>query len=50
MKVATQNLIGQIRKIDERVMKNASQETSEQQVNIQIAFRQWLRTAHTEEK
>jgi hypothetical protein len=50
MKIATQNLIGQIRKIDERVMKNASQDTSEQQVNIQIAFRQWLSTAHTEEK
>jgi hypothetical protein len=49
MKMATQNLIGQIRKLDERVMKNASPETSEQQVNIQIAFRQWLRTAqHTE--
>ncbi len=51
MKMATQNLIGQIRKLDERVMKNASPETSEQQVNIQIAFRQWLRTAqHTEER
>lgn len=50
MKIATQNLIAQIRKMDERVMKNASAETSEQQVNIQIAFRQWLRTAkHTEE-
>ncbi len=45
MKMATQNLINQIRKLDERVMKNASPETSEQQVNIQIAFRQWLRTA-----
>lgn len=45
MKIATQNLIGQIRKLDERIMKNASNETSEQQVNIQIAFRQWLRTA-----
>ncbi len=51
MKMATLNLIGQIRKLDERVMKNASPETSEQQVNIQIAFRQWLRTAqHTEER
>jgi hypothetical protein len=51
MKMATQNLINQIRKLDERVMKNASPETSEQQVNIQIAFRQWLRTAqHTDEK
>ena len=45
MKMATQNLINQIRKLDERVMKNASPETSEQQVNIQIAFRQWLKTA-----
>jgi len=26
-------------------MKHASNETSEQQVNIQIAFRQWLNTA-----
>ena len=50
MKIATLNLIGQIRKLDERIMKNASTETSEQQVNIQIAFRQWLKSAqHTEE-
>ena len=50
MKMAMQNLIAQIRKMDERVMKNASAETSEQQVNIQIAFRQWLKTAkHTAE-
>jgi head-tail adaptor len=48
--MAAQNLINQIRKLDERVMKNASAETSEQQVNIQIAFRQWLSTAHTDEK
>ena len=45
MKIATQNLIGQIRKLDERIMKNASNETSEQQVNIQIAFRQWIKSA-----
>jgi head-tail adaptor len=45
MKMATQNLIGQIRKLDERIMKNASAETSEQQINIQIAFRQWLKSA-----
>lgn len=51
MKMATQNLISQIRKLDERVMKNASPETSEQQINIQLAFRQWLKTAqHTDEK
>jgi hypothetical protein len=45
MKIATLNLISQIRKLDERIMKHASNETSEQQVNIQIAFRQWLNTA-----
>lgn len=45
MKMATQNLISQIRKMDERIMRDASSETSEQQVNIQIAFRQWLSTA-----
>ena len=50
MKMATLNLIGQIRKLDERIMRDASNETSEQQVNIQIAFRQWLKTAqHTDE-
>lgn len=50
MKMATLNLIGQIRKLDERIMKNASNETSEQQVNIQLAFRQWLKSAqHTDE-
>jgi len=50
IKIATQNLIAQIRKMDERVMRDASPETSEQQVNIQIAFRQWLKTAqHTDE-
>jgi len=45
MKIATQNLINQIRKLDERVMRNASPETSEQQINIQLSFRQWLKTA-----
>ena len=50
MKIATQNLIGQIRKLDERIMKHASAETSEQQVNIQIAFRQWLKSAQTTEE
>ncbi len=33
------------RKMDERIMRDASPETSEQQINIQIAFRQWLKTA-----
>ena len=50
MKIATLNLIGQIRKLDERIMKNASNETSEQQVNIQIAFRQWIKSAQPTEE
>ena len=50
MKMATQNLIGQIRKLDERIMKHASSETSEQQVNIQIAFRQWIKSAQPTEE
>jgi len=40
MKIATQNLIAQIKKIDERVIHDASQETGEQQVTKQIACRQ----------
>jgi len=50
MKIATLNLIGQIRKLDERIMKHASSETSEQQVNIQIAFRQWIKSAQPTEE
>jgi len=50
MKMATLNLIGQIRKLDERIMKHASNETTEQQVNIQIAFRQWLKSAQSTEE
>ena len=45
LKIKYKNLEVQIRKIDEMIMKDCSSETSEQQVNIQIAFRQWLKTA-----
>jgi hypothetical protein len=45
LKIKYKNLEVQIRKIDEMIMKDCSSETSEQQVNIQIAFRQWLNTA-----
>jgi hypothetical protein len=31
-------------------MKDATPEMSEQQINIQLSYRQWLSTAHTEEK
>ena len=45
LKIKYKNLEVQIRKIDEMIMNDCSAETSEQQVNIQIAFRQWLNTA-----
>jgi hypothetical protein len=44
-KIKAQNLIAQIRSFDEFIMNDASVEAGEQQVNIQIAFRQWLSTA-----
>jgi hypothetical protein len=45
MKISTTNLCSQIRRIDERVMKGVSKEVSEEQINMQIAFRQWLTKA-----
>jgi hypothetical protein len=51
IKILTQNIIAQIRRLDELLMKDATPEMSEQQINIQLAYRQWLRTAqHTDEK
>ena len=45
MKISTTNLCSQIRRIDERVMKGVSKEVSEEQINMQMAFRQWLTNA-----
>jgi hypothetical protein len=45
MKISTTNLCSQIRRIDERVMKGVSKEVSEEQINMQMAFRQWLTKA-----
>ena len=50
MKISTTNLCSQIRRIDERVMKGVSKEVSEEQINMQMAFRQWLTNAEKEKK
>lgn len=42
IKIVAQNLIAQVRKLDERVMKNAGIEAIEEQITIQREFRYWL--------
>jgi hypothetical protein len=42
VKIQAQNLIAQIRKLDERVMKNADIQAIEEQITIQRHFRQWV--------
>lgn len=42
VKIQAQNLIAQIRKLDERVMKNADTQAIEEQIMIQRQFRQWV--------
>lgn len=42
VKMLAQNLIAQIRKFDERVMKNADIQATEEQISIQRQFRQWI--------
>ena len=45
MKVKLGNLMHQIRTIDKRVMDSADSRVIEEQINMQIAFRQWLTKA-----
>jgi hypothetical protein len=42
IKILTQNLISQVRKLDERIMKNADIQALEEQIKIQREFRNWL--------
>ena len=42
VKIQAQNLIAQVRKLDERVMKNADIQAIEEQIMIQRQFRQWV--------
>jgi hypothetical protein len=41
-KMHVNNLIAQIRKLDDRVLNGANMEAMEQQIGIQQAFRQWV--------
>lgn len=45
MKVKLGNVMHQIRTIDKRVMDSADSRVIEEQINMQIAFRQWLTKA-----
>jgi len=45
IKVQVNNLISQIRRLDERLMNMANQDAIDQQISIQIAFRQWIKTS-----
>ena len=42
-KVKRDNLVTQIRKVDKLMFDSADLETIEQQINIQRAFRQWVK-------
>lgn len=50
IKILTKNISAQIRRLDELLMKDATPEMSEQQVNIQLAYRQWLKSAQSTEE
>ena len=49
-KIKTQNIMHQIRSLDEFIMNEASKQAGEEQVNIQIAFRQWVQSAQLTEE
>ena len=44
MKMVTNDLIASIRRFDNYFMRDADIELIDQQVNIQLAFRQWLKS------
>jgi hypothetical protein len=41
--------LNEVRRVDDRIIKDAELEAQSQQVNIQRAFRQWLETEFVEE-
>jgi hypothetical protein len=45
MKLKLGNVMNQIRTIDKRVMDSADARVIEEQINMQMAFRQWLTKA-----
>lgn len=48
MKMVTNDLIASIRRFDNYFMRDADIELIDQQVNIQLAFRQWLKQLEDE--
>ena len=48
MKMVTNDLIASIRRFDNYFMRDADIELIDQQVNIQLAFRQWLKSMENE--
>lgn len=45
MKLKLNNIMNQIRTIDKRVMDSADARVIDEQINMQMAFRQWLTKA-----
>lgn len=48
MKMVANDLIASIRRFDKYFMRDADIELIDQQVNIQLAFRQWLKSMENE--
>jgi hypothetical protein len=48
MKMVANDLIASIRRFDNYFMRDADIELIDQQVNIQLAFRQWLKSMENE--
>jgi hypothetical protein len=48
IKMRANHLLDEIRKSDKRLLDDANQEIWNQQMDIQIAFRQWLQNAEDE--
>jgi hypothetical protein len=49
IKMRANHLLDEIRKSDKRLLDDANQEIWNQQMDIQIAFRQWLQNAEDDE-
>ena len=49
IKMRANHLLDEIRKSDKRLLDDANQEIWNQQMDIQIAFRQWLQNAEDEQ-
>ena len=49
IKMRANHLLDEIRKSDKRLLDDANQEIWQQQMDIQLAFRQWLQNAEDEQ-